>query len=131
MSSTVSFDLNTLYGNAMMSSLPQKILFKDRDSIMFELLKRTEDTKVHLNSLTDVREKFLGMTKEELINELVCTQDKLTQTSAELKDKKDAFRRACEGVVERNKVYLDTCEVLWKLGYVECDKCGTWKKVKK
>ena len=100
----------------------------DMNKFYSVLTGRTKDNKERLNSLTDVREKFSGMTKQELMNELIITHDKFNKTSEELKDSERSFNNAFEAFCKIVKDRYKLWDVLWALGYEECEECGTWKK---
>ena len=93
-----------------------------------ELINETKDNKERLNSLADIRERFSKMTKQELMNELIITHDKLNKTSEELKDETMAFKNAIEAMCDFSKSYSELKAVLWSFGYVECKECGKWRK---
>ena len=99
-----------------------------KDNVFSELAAVSNHNKLRVDALADLRKEFNTMTKQELINHLVLTQDKLSEVSYELKNEKDAFERAIKGMVNFSRKYSDLhCEICG-LGYVKCDKCGKWKK---
>ena len=99
-----------------------------KENIFSELLAMNEYKKLRADCLSDLRTGFGHFTKPELIEQLVKTQDKLSETSYELDERKRMIKNASKMMVEVGRDYSHLYKKVYKLGYDFCSECGELKK---
>ena len=96
-----------------------------------ELMPQTKSEKKRLSYLSNIRDEFNKMTKEELVEKTIIAYDELNKTLRKLRENKEAFERAIKSITRLSKSYSDLKCVLWGFGYLECGECGRWREGKK
>lgn len=75
--------------------------------MLYDLSVKTDHKKSHLDYLTNIREEFSGMTKQELVEKTVLAYDRLDKITKRLRSEEELFEKITEVFLSPEEKFIN------------------------